>query len=264
MTKSLPKILPGNRTAGPVLRSIGRPLLVLAAVCALPGGGLSGSELSEDVIRQGHESLKKLKKLGDMPWYDAESDSIRRIDPDRLPRRSSWSNDFYKSLLGGLIRVVAWTVIAATFIGIVILLLRYMFEKNSLRSASKKQSQDKQADKGLVERLPVKLHLPATDFLAEARRLYEEGEYSKAIVYVFCYQLVELERCHLVQLTRGKTNRQYLREIQSRESLCGIVERTMVAFEDVVFGKYTIDRRRFESCWNGLPEFRNLIQRMET
>ena len=29
----------------------------------------------------------------------------------------------------------------------------------------------------------------------------------------------------------------------------------MVAFEDVFFGNYAIDRTRFESCWSRLDEF---------
>jgi hypothetical protein len=96
------------------------------------------------------------------------------------------------------------------------------------------------------------------DLLAEARRHYEAGNYGAAIVYLFSFQLVQLDRRQIIRLARGKTNRQYLREVGPRISLRKLVEQTMVAFEDVFFGNRQLRRDRFESCWARLEEFETL------
>ncbi len=74
------------------------------------------------------------------------------------------------------------------------------------------------------------------DLLAEARRHYQAGNYGAAIVYLFSFQLVQLDKRQIIRLAKGKTNRQYLREVGPRAALLRLVEQTMVAFEDVFFG----------------------------
>ena len=63
----------------------------------------------------------------------------------------------------------------------------------------------------------------------------------------------------LFRLTKGKTNRQYLREIGPRRRLRDLVERTMIAFESVFFGHHPLDQRRFEACWSQVAEFQRLL-----
>ncbi len=111
----------------------------------------------------------------------------------------------------------------------------------------------------LIESLPFEVPRPQSDLLAEAKRLYEQGAYAQAIVYLFSYQLVQLDQHQAIRLTRGKTNRQYLRELLARPDLGGILERTMVAFEDVFFGHHPLDRAGFERCWQRLDEFHQRI-----
>jgi hypothetical protein len=69
-----------------------------------------------------------------------------------------------------------------------------------------------------------------------------------------------LDKRQLIRLTRGKTNRQYLGEIWGRADVRAILERTMVAFEDVFFGHHVLERARFESCWTRLAEFHQRIE----
>jgi hypothetical protein len=66
---------------------------------------------------------------------------------------------------------------------------------------------------------------------------------------------VELDRGQAIRLAKGKTNRQYLRELTPKPDLKGLVEQSMLAFEDVFFGGRALDRSRFEDCWRRLPEF---------
>jgi len=114
-----------------------------------------------------------------------------------------------------------------------------------------------------VEALPFAVRKPTGDFLAEARRLYEAGDYSEAIIYLFSYQLVELDRQHLIRLAKGKTNRQYLRELRARLTLRSILETTVVRFEDAFFGRKTLTRERFEQSWQRLDEFHAELHRLE-
>ena len=94
---------------------------------------------------------------------------------------------------------------------------------------------------------------------AQARTHYEQGNYSEAIIYLFSYELVELDRSALIRLAKGKTNRQYLREAAATRSMKPLLERTMVTFEDVFFGRRTLDRSGFEACWKQLDEFQSLL-----
>jgi hypothetical protein len=114
-----------------------------------------------------------------------------------------------------------------------------------------------------VEALPFHLRKPTGDFLSEARRLYEAGNYSEAVIYLYSHLLVQLDRHHVIRLTKGKTNRQYLREVRSRTLLREILDRTMVAFEDVFFGHHALTRERFEECWRRLDEFHGELERQE-
>jgi hypothetical protein len=67
----------------------------------------------------------------------------------------------------------------------------------------------KARDVDRVEALPFAVRKPTGDFLAEARRLYGQVMLSSHLSVQL--QLVELDRRHLIA-SRGKTNRQYLRE----------------------------------------------------
>jgi hypothetical protein len=111
-----------------------------------------------------------------------------------------------------------------------------------------------------VEALPFQLRGAKGDFLAEARRLYEAGHYSDAIVYLFSYELVQLDKHHLIRLAKGKTNRQYLREVRQRPTVRAILELTMIAFEDAFFGRKVLSRERFEECWQRLDEFQQELE----
>ena len=109
-----------------------------------------------------------------------------------------------------------------------------------------------------VESLPFPVAAANSDLLAEARRHYQAGNYGAAIIYLFSFQLLQLDKRQIIRLTKGKTNRQYLREVGSRAVLLKLLEQTMVAFEDVFFGNRQLPRERFESCWTRLDEFETL------
>jgi hypothetical protein len=106
-----------------------------------------------------------------------------------------------------------------------------------------------------LEQLPVNLRRSRSDLLGEARRHYQAGEYNEAIIYLYSYFLVELDKAQRIRLLRGKTNRQYLRELRDAPELRSLTARAMVAFEDVFFGGHDLSRAGFEACYSRLDEF---------
>ena len=160
---------------------------------------------------------------------------------------------------------VAWIALAAV-IGMLLYALIRIFLDRDRRSIVGSQLEEEQplhlaADK--VEALPFQIDAkePPSDLLAEAQRQYAAGNYDQAIVYLYSFQLVELDKQHVIHLTRGKTNRQYLRETQRKSQLGDLLQSTMVAFEDVFFGKHPLSRLRFEQCWSGVDEFQTRLRR---
>ena len=73
---------------------------------------------------------------------------------------------------------------------------------------------------------------------------------------------ITLDQHHIIRLTKGKTNRQYLREIlrNGRKALGSLLEQTMIRFEDVFFGNYPLERDQFEACWSQVPQFEQMVQ----
>jgi hypothetical protein len=206
------------------------------------------------------------------PWYDAERDGLRRVDvrPPRDTaehRRSKWQAE--PSLpasnrpsfgtgwgwLGALLETLLWTALLAVLGFLIYLLARTYLLSHAAPEVADSTEWETKAEADSIESLPFEMPRPQADLLAQARRLYEQGAYAQAIVYLFSYQLVQLDRHQAIRLTRGKTNRQYLRELLSRPELKRILEHTMIAFEDVFFGHHPLDRAGFERCWERLDEF---------
>ncbi|MEM8864628.1 MAG: DUF4129 domain-containing protein, partial [Planctomycetota bacterium] len=97
------------------------------------------------------------------------------------------------------------------------------------------------------------------DFLAEARRLHAAGDSTLAIVYLFSHQLIVLDKHHLLRLVKGKTNRQYLRELRrntpDHPRIAALIEPTMLLFEGAFFGAHPPARDRLDACFAAIDEF---------
>lgn len=115
-----------------------------------------------------------------------------------------------------------------------------------------------------VEDLPFEVNANNEDPLSYAEALMRAGRYNEAVVYLFGYMLLALDQSRKIHLQKGKTNRMYLRELRTDLQLQAIVNKTMLAFEDVFFGRYDIDRARFEMLWQQRDEFHRLIRPGDT
>lgn len=235
--------------------------------------GMANEKYSEQAVEGGREALQSMKL---MPWYDPTKDELKPlrlgrerveeypVDPGQgfefdLP---TWLVDIF----GDLIRVVGYVLLFALLALVVYLIIRaYLLTKGLSKKGKRKASQglELSADIDRIENLPFELEAPRGDLLEEARRRYEMGDYRNAIIYLYSYQLIRLDEHQFIKLTLGKTNRQYLREVRQMPPLARILEQTMVTFEDVFFGQYKIGREAFESCWQNLSSFHQIVQQQE-
>jgi hypothetical protein len=189
------------------------------------------------------------------PWYDGKNDAVQRVKLSKPwnPDLGDWSFSFPASALQWL----AWIIIFLVLAALVYLLIRAFLGRERRKSDEIEESPGG-ADR--VEALPLPVAGRHLDLLAEARRCRQEGDYARAIIYLFSHQLLQLDKHGRIHLARGKTNRQYLREIRPWPSLGGLVQQTTLIFEEVFFGHHAIERPAFEACWLRLEEFERLVQ----
>jgi hypothetical protein len=161
------------------------------------------------------------------------------------------------SLFSYLMMLLGLGALSIALIVVISLMIKTFFS----RRGSRDDRSDSQTRTGYrLEQLPVNLRRARSDLLSEARRHYEAGQYNEAIIYLYSYLLVELDKAQRIRLLRGKTNRQYLWELRDSPELRSLVARAMVAFEDVFFGGHDLDRARFEACYLRLDEFHLLLE----
>jgi hypothetical protein len=254
-----------------------RACLTLALLMAVAAGLRAEEPTDDPAIDAGR---KALRDSASYPWYDSETDGLRdlhakaKADDDTDTRKTGWQWElppvtpvnvspprWQFPTLWSVVQYSAIALLIALIVGLVVLLIRYFLKmEETSASGSELSFDEKPAEIDGVEQLPFVVRRPTGDFLSEARALYEQGRYAEAIIYLYSYQLVQLDRHQHIHLSKGKTNRQYLREIRSEPTLRGMLHRTMIAFEDVFFGHHDLDRSRFEECWQRLDEFHRQLE----
>lgn len=241
---------------------------LLLVVFAVLTGTLAHAARDIDPVEAGQDGLIE---AGDYPWYDAEQDALRSIEfkpapPPREIRDWEWTTPNVKTknvnwgwgFWGSFWRVVQtgiWVLLAVLLAVAIYYGVRASALREGALAMNVSSDDDLHAQAQRIEQLPFQVDKPLSDLLAEAKRLYTARRYGEAIVYLFSHQLVQLDKHQMIRLAKGKTNRQYLRELRSSRGMSDLLGQTMVAFEDFFFGDHTIDQQRFESCWNRLDEF---------
>jgi hypothetical protein len=243
---------------GILLPAVLLPDVLPPGMCGAAAWGQTPAE--PDGVDTGREALRD---TGSFPWYDETNDQLRRIEvkPPKAPRTSQFGNANWFFGSGDWFTPLAWTGIALLLGLIVYLLVRAFLlrEKAAARAATHDDDAGVGENVDRVDQLPIKLRRPTSDLLSEARAQYQAGNYAEAIIYLYSHLLVALDKRSLIRLAKGKTNRQYLREVSTRAGLRGMLEQTMIVFEDVFFGDHRLERDRFESVWNRLDEFDTLL-----
>lgn len=245
-------------------------LVLFLGICAVP----SRAE------RDSRETAREALRDGGFPWYDEKTDDLEalRVEPQTPPPEAkdwsldldldvpNWDFDFWHYVTWFI-----WGTLIAALVWVLILLVRAAIQggKFGFGSAGESETKDLARESEQLANLPFPIERPRGDLLAEARQHYETGDYGNAIVYLFSYQLVHLDNNQLIRLAKGKTNRQYLRELgastlssASPRTIRALMTQTMVAFEEVFFGQHPLDRQEFEACWQRMDEFHRDVQRL--
>ena len=270
--------IPARESRGEFARIVGAATLVWFALLAGNGPwapreataqtlSQTPAETTTDPVESGREAMR----VGTYPWYDSSNDDLQRINvkppkPPKPPSNWDWGDWGFEGLkvffesLGVVVRVILYAIFAAVLALLAYILIKVFLKQSSKDGEDSDEDEDEDRVGGVdrIEELPIQIAAPRGDFLSEARRRYEAGDYSGAIVYLFSYQLLYLDRHQRIQLTKGKTNRQYLREVRSVPRLQSMLACTMVAFEDVFFGHHKLERDAFEACWRDVDEFQRL------
>ena len=231
---------------------------------------------AQDPVEVGQDYLSKF------PWYEAESESLvdlnrdapgqakslnRNEQPQYTPpapapaRQRGITGDFWTSLFSSTM----WIVIAVAFLIVIAVLIMgflYMDDKNVSNSGS---DVDEQRMQERIKQLPFQVSKAAKgDFREQAWQAAQQGDYGNATMLLFSHVLLKLDKNSLIELKRGKTNRHYLRELKSHQSLADYYQQIMVPFEDSFFGSHQIAKTVFEKCWQGLDSFQNEVDQQAT
>jgi hypothetical protein len=153
--------------------------------------------------------------------------------------------------------------VAIIFALILIGLLVYGFlQLESDGGESDESAKKKRNIKDHIKHLPFEIEEQEGDFETFAEKSMREGDYSKAVIYLFADVLVSMSDSGVVRLQRGKTNRQYLNDIWDYGEIKPYYRQVMTAFEDAFFGKHDIEKDRAEECFAGRGEFEAALEKI--
>jgi hypothetical protein len=226
----------------------------------------------DDPVQSGREALDQ---WADYPWYDDSADDVRPVTigqdneisgdgssqkggreaVERSDRTRSSLPESSFSLAGA--EVIAWIVVGIAIVAIVGVLIYAILQSDG---STPRQSKSEVAPTVDLAALPIPIAAADSDLLAEARRWYNQGEYAKAMIYLYSHLLLRLDKGQLIRLSKGKTNRQYLREVGSRRTLAEYFESAMHAFESAFFGRRPLARDEFEATWSRVDDFHRLVE----
>jgi len=239
----------------------------LAAACTLALLTLCSGVFADDdfaspdvAVEQGGEALAQSP---DFSWYDEQTDSFRpaKVTPPKPPRAARGGGG---GTSGNLLVFAMWMLLAALLVLLIYLIAR-AFINQEVSVADTYVNSAVGGDISRVEELPVTLATAPEDYLSEAQRLYSKGDFAQAIVYLFSHQLLSLDRRHWVRLIKGKTNRQYLREVRrsaasAATDLATLFEQTVLLFEEVFFGKRLPSSANIDQTWRQIEQFETLLE----
>lgn len=229
------------------------------------------------------DGKKALQRSADFPWYDADSDSLKQVPlqqsaaPGSTQRNSTWSKSSSNSKssstpAGGgtppgqagdfsFMKAIMWVFVGLLLVaGVALLLWAFLRRESEDTSQIDRLLHINRNDAERIENLPFEIRSRSGNFYDEAKRAYESGNYREAMIYLFSYMLLQMDRQHWIRLSKSKTNRQYLREVSRHRQLAGIFRASLLSFEDVFFGNRDLERSRFEELWRSLTQFEQLMQ----
>ncbi len=263
-----------------------RLVILILLVAVVVFGNVRQLAADESVAKNVAMENDLLRKSTHPVWFDAKTGNItpvaaRKNEIDVSDRHSSvatpqprTNSAWWDSLSGSLSKVFSWLFEGwLTILGVFLVLLAlaagflvWRYSSNGggfFRSREAKDLLAHEREKAKIQDLPFEIEQTAMGLLGQAAKLRAAGDYSKAIVYLFSHVLVEMDGARCIRLTRGKTNRTYLRELRGREMLKSFTNQLVQAFEFAFFGKHQLSQESFEAIWQQLPVFEENLKHFE-
>lgn len=170
--------------------------------------------------------------------------------PEWITSFFTWFGDFF-SLWGMSGWVVVLVLLGIVFLVIIfVILARTDWGRNAVAG---KQSSVRKRKAVAKEELPFELeamNLNMDRLLQHATTAKKQGDYRRALMFLYSYLLVELDAHQLIRLSRGKTNRDYGRELHGIPVVYGCFLATMEAFERVFFGRVELESAQVEELFS--------------
>lgn len=233
--------------------------------------------LAEDT---GLESLKRQT----LPWYDAAKEQVKPIEltprdephselrgtiPEKKPAsKNNGLRDFFDGIFGDwsgdwgstLSNLLYWLLWIAVGVGLVILVIWVVRNVDIRQPMLSEDAEPVRSRAQSVAQLPFQIDTKDDDFRSLARKAVETGDHRRAIICLFSHVLVSLDQHDLIRLKKGKTNRQYLRELSANRELSNYYADVMLPFEATFFGDKDPEPSQLDRCWNGLPKFEDRLK----
>lgn len=225
------------------------------------------------------------RELERFPWYESgKLKDLPRLEPGRaqslergkVPKRSKIKPKNSNSnatttplpqqvpLSDSFLQTTVFVVLMIGVIFLVAIFLWLFFKTDFLSTNDGKKKLDEEAFdlQTRINQLPFRLDEETItgDFDELALAAAKRSDFAKAIMLLFSHILLGLDRQGLVQLKKGKTNRQYLRDLRNFQTLAQYFEKVMIPFEDSFFGDHRIEEHRFYECLDGLRQFQGELE----
>lgn len=172
-------------------------------------------------------------------WLTSESSSSKQAGESwRIP-----------ALLLLIFRWVIYLLVAAVMAAVVVLIYKAVTRRSLADDVSHQKP-----EAGAVEvssRPPGEL--PSEKYVSRAVALAEAADYKAAIRQLLLGSMSWIERNGLIRYRRGLSNRDYLRAVTEKARLRAPMQRIVVLFEQVYFGRRMATAEGFQEC---LQEFR--------
>ncbi len=254
------------------------PMLAVAA--CLVFAGAEPSQPAEN------SQVRAVAAKETFPWYDADSGGLKPIlsQPDLgggwlasvgdwFGRKLAWVPQMFRRLGRWLSGLNGWQIRGVAGLGdliaiglvllvlaiLVVILMEMLRRYRPTVAAPVAGSVVLRAGEGSrIEGLPADAGFDATDPWAEAARRRARGDHAGAIVYLFAYQLLALDRLSMIRLIPGRTGRQLVKSVGDRQ-LRGWVEPTLRLFEAVYYGHRSPSPEAFEAAWTDAEAFQQRV-----
>jgi hypothetical protein len=187
------------------------------------------------------------------PWYDQDADDWRRIaarapEPEKLPDRPMGSGHYFDFNIGSLFGWLMLAIVIAATAWLIWQLVRNLTIERAPLLAEERRAAVARAVADLSA-LPFADAQSAKDPEAALARAIAERDWRRAVAWSYALHLVELDHAGALRVTKGTTNRGYLRmlaewaeERSSRQALSPLLRDAIAVFERTWFGHQPADQ----------------------